>query len=295
MAISGRTRMQIAKPDILAVLEGQDKKIFTPSAIRQILNTYKDSWRLAKSTTINEFVSFLVERGSLHEVPLTFPSLSIQRYVWGTAGAPELALSLDPKAYLTHYSAVYFHDLTEQIPKTVYVNLEQPNRPSHDDSSLEQGRIASAFKRAPRVSKAIARYQDYTICLLHGMPTDQLGVIETQNPDGQTIRVTDVERTLIDTVVRPFYAGGVFEVLKAYRLAREKVSINKLTSYLKKMDYIYPYHQAIGFYLERSGVYNDSQMNLLRKFNMKFDFYLTYQMKQMSYSKEWRLYYPKGF
>ena len=36
------------------------------------------------------------------------------------------------------------------------------------------------------------------------------------------IRLTNIERTLIDIAVRPVYSGGVFEVLKAYRLAKDK-------------------------------------------------------------------------
>ena len=46
------------------------------------------------------------------------------------------------------------------------------------------------------------------------------------------VRVTDLERTLIDIAVRPEYAGGVYEVLNVYRLAKGKVSANneKLTS-----------------------------------------------------------------
>jgi predicted transcriptional regulator of viral defense system len=294
MAILRKTRMQIAKSDILSTFEDMDKKIFTPSQIRSILEEHRDFWRLANSTTIRQFVSFLFEAKKLYEVELTFPSVRVVRYIWGDVSVYELALSLNPDTYLTHYTSMYLHDLTEQIPKTIYVNLEQQSRPSNGGASLEQSRIDSAFKRSPRVSKAIAEYKDYKICLLHGMPTGQLGVIQIQSPEGQSTRVTDVERTLIDTAVRPFYSGGVFEVLKAYRLAKEKVSVNKLASYLKKMDYVYPYHQAIGFYLERSGAYKDSQINLLRKFGMQFDFYLTYQMKETAYSKDWRLYYPKG-
>jgi len=64
---------------------------------------------------------------------------------------------------------------------------------------------------------------------------------------------------------------------------------------LKKLSYIYPYHQAIGFYLQKAGVYTDMQIRLLKKFQFEFDFYLTHQMKETEYSKEWRLYYPKGF
>jgi len=126
-----------------------------------------------------------------------------------------------------------------------------------------------------------------------------LGLTELK-VDGQTLErekiiFTDIERTIIDITVRPFYAGGVFEVLKAYRLAKGKVSINKLSAMLKTINYIYPYHQAIGFYLERAGGYKDSVIRIFKKIDIKYDFYLTYQMREMSYSKEWRLYYPKGF
>ena len=49
--------------------------------------------------------------------------------------------------------------------------------------------------------------------------TNALGVIEIQGSEDETLKVTGIERTLIDIAVRPVYAGGVFEVLKAYKLA----------------------------------------------------------------------------
>ncbi len=59
--------------------------------------------------------------------------------------------------------------------------------------------------------------------------------------------------------------------------------------------YTYPYHQAIGFYLERSGGYSQSQLDLLRQFDIQYDFYLAHQMKEMDYNEKWRLFIPKGF
>jgi predicted transcriptional regulator of viral defense system len=143
-----------------------------------------------------------------------------------------------------------------------------------------------------RTSNNIAIYKDQKICILNGMHTGQLGVIAFQGPDGENIRVTDIERTLIDIVVRPGYAGGVFEVLNAYKLAKDKVSINRLAAKLKKLDYIYPYHQAIGFYLERAG-YKKSSIELMQKFEIKYDFYLTHQMIYPDYSSKWQLFFPK--
>jgi len=217
----------------------------------------------------------------------------MDRYIWGDASIFEIVASLKPNSYFTHYTSIYLHELTEQIPKTIYLNFEQPPIP-RVNRNLSQQRIKSAFMRPWRASKNISSYKDYKICLLNGMFTGKLGVIETASPSGEKIYVTNVERTLIDIAVRPVYSGGVFEVLKAYRLAHQKVSINKLSAMLKKLNYIYPYHQAIGFYLEKAKVYKDTQINLLQKFDMKYDFYLTHQMKDVSYSKKWRLYFPKG-
>jgi hypothetical protein len=83
-------------------------------------------------------------------------------------------------------------------------------------------------------------------------------------------------------------------VLKAFKNAKGKVSINRLADMLKNLDYVYPYHQAIGFYLERAGVYDKSSIRLLRKTKMSHDFYLAHGMKDPEYSKEWRLFYPQG-
>jgi hypothetical protein len=94
--------------------------------------------------------------------------------------------------------------------------------------------------------------------------------------------------------VRPNYSGGIYEVLHAYEAAKDRVSVNRLMATLKKLDYTYPYHQAIGFYMEQAG-YNESVLKLVEKMEIKYNFYLTYKMKEPDYSKRWKLYYPRGF
>jgi hypothetical protein len=77
-------------------------------------------------------------------------------------------------------------------------------------------------------------------------------------------------------------------------MAAARVSINKLIAYLRRIGHAYPFHQAIGFYLERTGVYSESQIELVRRIPINFDFYLEHGIKDAEYSKEWRLYFPKG-
>jgi predicted transcriptional regulator of viral defense system len=99
---------------------------------------------------------------------------------------------------------------------------------------------------------------------------------------------------LIDATVKPMYAGGVFEVAKAFALAKDRLSVNKLIPMLRRLDFTYPYHQAIGYYLERAG-YKSSQLDLVRRLPMEHDFYLTHEMGETRYEPTWRLFVPNGF
>jgi len=287
------SRLKIAKSDIQNHFESFPSNVLTRRNIDRILSENRKFWRVSTSTTVQNFIDFLIKETKLKLVKIEFPYRTINRYIWEDASIIEVLASLKPNSYFTHYTAVYLHELTEQVPKTFYLNYEQPQK-SKKKRKLTQERIKSAFMKPWRTSNNIASYKDYKICILNGMFTGKLGVIETAGLNGEKTYITNIERTLIDIAVRPVYSGGVFEVLKAYRLAHEKVSINRLSAMLKKLNYIYPYHQVIGFYLEKAEVYNDSQINLMQKFDMKYDFYLTHQIKDVSYSKKWRLYFPKG-
>jgi predicted transcriptional regulator of viral defense system len=288
------TRISIAKPDIAKLFDEHPQKIFDPSGIQRIFDENRSSWRLAKNMSYSNFINYLVEKTKLKKQVFNFSYRPIVRYVWGNVPLYELILSLKPNSYFTHYTAVYFHNLTEQAPKIIYINVEQEHK-LRPKNALIQERIDAAFRHPTRLSNNVAEYQGWTIRMLNGMHTGNLGVIKMSGPDGETLHITDVERSLIDITVRPEYAGGIHEVLKAYRLAKDKVSVNKLAATLKKINYIYPYQQAVGFYLEKAGVYKQSQLDLVRRFEMKYNFYLMHKMKDYEYSQQWRLYYPKGF
>jgi predicted transcriptional regulator of viral defense system len=286
-------RIRIAKRDILKLFDGQQRTVLKKADIEASLDENREFWRLRRTMTAEDFLGFLLQETKLRKVEFDFPHRKIVRYVWGRADMYELLMSIDERCYLSHYTAVQLHGLSDQVPKTIYVNKEQPaKRPPSGD--LVQERIDAAFKRPTRVSRNFVNYKDRRIYLLSGKQTGNLGIIETEGPEDSVVRVTGIERTLIDITVRPEYAGGVFEVLKAYRLAQGSVSVNKLVATLRKLDYVYPYHQAIGFYLDRTGVYKESSITLLRRPEFKYDFYLMHQIRDRAYSKKWRLFFPKG-
>ena len=287
-----KNRLAIAKNDIEKLFDGLELKCFDLKTITRILNENRTFWRLGNVSRVM-FIDFLIEKSKLQKKRFEFPNRPATLYTWGTISHYEIVLSLKPKSFFSHYSAVYLHNLTDQVPKTIYLNHEQTPKPK-SAGKLTQEKIDFAFRSKTRLSNTIAVYEDNTVRILNGKHTGNLGVVEAEISAGVKVYLTDTERTLIDITVRPEYSGGPNEVLTAFKNAAEDVSINKLVSMLKKFNYVYPYHQAIGFYLETRGAYRESQIELLRKLEMRFDFYLMHQIQNAKYSPRWKLFYPEG-
>jgi len=291
-----RSRLQIAKSDIVAFFSEKAPRVMKPRQIGAILSEQRRGWRLAQNTTIDNFIAFLTKSTDLKRHAFDFPTRPETLFVWGKVPLFEILQHLKPKSYFSHYTAMRMQGLTEQVPKVIYISHERTTPATH--SELSQAAIDEAFQRPARISSNAVEFGDQRIVLLNSAFTDELGVIDQTIQHGSeasaSVRATNLERTLIDAAVRPAYSGGVFEVAKAFELARDTLSVNSMGAMLKKLDFAYPYHQAIGFYLERAG-YRPSTLDLLRRFPMTFDFYLTHEMAETRFDKTWRLHVPKGF
>lgn len=293
--------IQHMKPKIVQYLKDSNKNIFSLADLQQILNNNKENWTIPKITTANDFIKVLIEKGVIEEIVVNTPQRKIVKYIFEEATPYEIAVSLRSGSYLSHYSAVFTHQLTENVPKTIYTNLEQSPKPKFtgdNDGVLHQENIDTAFSRPMRLTNQIAtfsyRKKEYKIYLLNGQNQNRLGVEKVISFNlKRPTDITNIERTLIDILVRPVYSGGVDEVLNAFKEAKGDFSVNRLLSYLKKMDYKYPYHQLVGFYLEKAG-YEEKVLNLLNKFEINHNFYAAYEMSQPDFSERWRVYYPKG-
>ncbi|HKV04580.1 MAG TPA: hypothetical protein VJO53_05665 [Candidatus Acidoferrales bacterium] len=276
------------------MFEHSQLRVFTLAEIGSILVSQRDELQIPSSTTLKKFVEFLLAQTKLKTVSLESEHYSrrIVRYIWAGATPYAIALSIKSGSYLSHGTAMFLHALTDQVPKAVYVNREQSAKPKRV-GHLTQESLDRAFGSKQRRSNYCFRYQEWQFVLLSGKQTGRLGVIPVRSMVGEPLQATGVERTLIDIVVRPDYAGGVYQVLQAFKSAKDRVSVNTLMATLKKLDYMYPYHQAIGFYMQQAG-YGQERCDRLRKLPFDYDFYLAHDIRDRAYDSHWRLFLPKG-
>lgn len=289
-----KNKLDLSLPAIVGYFDKESVKSFTEKKFSEILNKNSHDWNIQPNRNTRRVLDYLLKREMLVKNSFINDSNEVKLiYSWKTQDEYTVISGLKSDSYFAYYTSLFLHQLTLQIPKTVYLNFEHKieKRSNDHETNLTQEAIDNAFNGSQRKSSLTFSFNDKKIVLTNGKFTNKLGVVKRQN-NNQWFEYTNLERTLIDIAVRPVYAGGVFEVIEAYKIAKGKLNVRRMAKYLEKLDYIYPYHQVIGFYLEKAG-YADRDIEFFKK-EMKFNFYMTYDIRKREFSEKWKLYYPKG-
>jgi hypothetical protein len=160
---------------ILEHFSNAETRVYSQREISSILRSHRSRWGVPREVAGDELLEVLLDQTRLRRVVLSsdrYPDFV--RYVWGDASPFEVALSVRPHAYLSHGTALFLHALTEELPRTLYVNAEQSPKPQGD--SLTQGGLDFAFRREQRTSSYVLDLDGLRITLLNGKFTDRLEV-----------------------------------------------------------------------------------------------------------------------
>lgn len=211
----------------------------------------------------------------------------------------EIAMAFYKDGYICFGTALYWNEITGQVPSHYYVARERKVKSQIAHSmEIDDYYLQDQFMKPPVETSSFATHEGYKFLLIDRNPTGNLGVISRKiSPTQQkiAIRYTNLERTLLDCAIFPNRAGGIKNVVECYLESKRRLSIDKMINYYKKLDLTYPYWQRIGLILEKTNTANKA-----RKWRDSFGipqlgFYIDRMFKSnWKFDESWKVSFPPG-
>ncbi|MDI6817232.1 MAG: type IV toxin-antitoxin system AbiEi family antitoxin [Actinomycetota bacterium] len=193
---------------LLSVLSAQDKTIFTVEDAQKTMGSSSAATLLLLSDLARKRWLIRLTRGKYLIVPLSAGEEAEHSENWYVI-AKNL---IEPLSYyISYYSALEIHEMTIQPIFTVYIST--PNR-----------------RRPKEVLGATHRF-------VYTQASDmEWGLEDVWITPSQKVRVSDLERTIIDCLDRPDLCGGVSEIAKGIWAKRNDIDYQKLVQYVKRLN-----------------------------------------------------------
>lgn len=164
--------------------------------------------------------------------------------------------------FIGFWSALNYHGLSDQIPKSVFI----------------------ATKKAKKPLSILS-----TEFVFIKLTENRFMGIEKIEMEGQKINMSNINKTIADCLDHPEHSGGVEEVARAIYFSHKELDLNKIKEYALKMKNI-TILKRLGYILEKEGLleeYKDIFKEIkLTKGYSKFD---TISRKKGKYNEKWKL------
>lgn len=189
---------------ILAKLSSSGKRFITIEDIENTVDcSHDNAKRIASDLSKKKWLE-RVERGKYLIVPLEAGEKGLY-----TEHEFLIASQLMKPYYIGYWSALNFHDLTEQVPYTVFVATTKRKK----DLDLH----GVDYKFVTLTESKFFGFEEYSFA-------------------GGAVKISSPEKTLIDSLDHLKYSGGLEEVSKAFANAEGEISREHLVECAVKLD-----------------------------------------------------------
>ena len=144
----------------------------------------------------------------------------------------EIAMALVSPAAISHWSAMHYHGMTEQVPREVFV------------LTILGSSVPRRTEGGPRIGDVVYRFIQVEPERFFG--TEKVWV------DDARVTITDPERTLLDGLMMPRHCGDFAEVLHAFEAWGSHLKLDRIIDYALKLDTATV--KRLGWVLEKQGV-----------------------------------------
>ena len=222
--------------------------VFTLDHISTMLEDLKNQNLVQQSITSDSFYFKLLEDGlisytiSLRDIQKTRYSLNKEFNIY------DFASSLENKSFFPMFTSLNIQGLSNYRNNFVFISKERKERNNFASRILTQDAIDKAFASSPRRTKAHDVINGYNVVSLESNNTGSIGII-----DYNGYKVSSINRALVEIISNIHYFVSPDNVISEFKAIKDKLNINEIFKIIEKFDFIYPYYQLAGYYLEKIG------------------------------------------
>lgn len=193
--------------NLLTSLASREKNIFTIAEARKITKGSYAATRLLLSSLVEKRWLIRLVPGKYLIVPLSAGERAGFSENWFVIGRH----LIEPAPYyFSHYSALSIHEMASHPVNRVYI---------------------STPKRRKSIKAMGAVYQ-----FVYKKPESIWGIEEVWANPTQKVKVSNIERTIIDCLANPKLCGGISEAGKGIWVKRNGINHSKIISYCRKLN-----------------------------------------------------------
>ena len=205
---------------LIGTLYERDKPVFAYSDVVDITGL--------KPKAARNFVTALIRRGVVSRLkPGLFTlvpfELGFEKEYMGNPYGVARELAANKAYYISHASAMEIHQMVTQPQLKVYATVLKAIRPRFV--------MGTEF------------------CFVRCKPAHFFGISDQWVTKSEQVKVSDLEKTVIDGFKQPEYCGGISEVAKGFWMRRDSMDISKLGEYALRLD-VGAVIRRLGFLLE---------------------------------------------
>jgi predicted transcriptional regulator of viral defense system len=234
MANLNREKRTTVGVELVRLLASEGERIFTTERAREVCGRVgmNEGYVVEALFHLRKTGWIVPIRRGLYAISSATPGVS-------PAHEFEVAMALVNPAAISHWSALNFHGLSDQVPRTVFVTTTSRAVPRR-----RLGRAATGSGKGYLVGDTAYRFVQIKPDRYFGTETVWLGEAR--------VVVTDPERTLIDGLTMPHLCGDFAEVLEAFRARSDELDIARIIDYALKLDAVTA--KRLGWVLEDLGI-----------------------------------------
>lgn len=256
------------KEQILYTLN--EKRFFSINDIANILDELKEKNLVSNSLSQNDFYLKLLYDGLISHT-ITIRDVEKIRYTLNKEfNIYDFVYSLERNGFFSMFTSLNIQGFTNFRDNFIFISKERMQRVNFSSKNITQEAIDKAFSNKPRKTKAYNTIYNYNIVMLESNNTQGVGII---NYNGY--KVSSINRAFVEIISNIQYSKTPYDVIKEFRQLKDKLDINEIFKIIEKFDFIYPYYQLAGYYLEKIGFLKEE---LSRFFNNKTNL-IFYTMK----------------